>query len=228
MRMLDSARDFGDGRAPVTYIENHDHESLMINAGSRDEWWRTQPYAIALLTASGAPMIHNGQEFGEYFPMPEPFQEDPTAPPDSQDPARKRVVPRPLDWSHLNDGLGQAVFNLYRKLMEVRREHAGLTSANFYPRFWDESNPQLDGDGFGIDLARQIVVYHRWGNADDGRLEKFYIALNFSPWTQTVEINFPEDDGWVDLLSGWAPPVQNNRLRFDVGSNWGYIFYKKY
>jgi hypothetical protein len=228
MRMLDAGRDFGDGRAPVTYIENHDHESLMINAGSRDEWWWTQPYAIALMTASGAPMIHNGQEFGEYFPMPEPFQEDPTAPPDSQDPRRKRVVPRPLNWSHLKDGPGQAVFNLYCKLVGIRNGHSGLTLANFYPSFWDESNTQLDGDGFGIDLARQVVVYHRWGNAADDRLEKFYIVLNFSPWTQTVEFNLPENDGWVDLLSGWAPPVQNNRLHFDVGSNWGHIFYKKY
>jgi pullulanase len=228
MRMLDSGRDFGDGRTPVTYIENHDHESLMINAGSRDEWWRSQPYAIALMTACGAPMIHNGQEFGESFPMPEPFQEDPTAPPDSQDARRKRVAPRPLDWSQLKDGPGQALFNLYRKLAAIRNAHAGLTSANFYPRFWDESNTQLDGDGFGIDPVSQVVVYNRWGNAQDGRLEKFYIVLNFSPWTQTVEMTFPEDGGWVDLLSGWAPAVQNNRLRFEVGSNWGHIFYKKY
>ena len=51
LRLLDAARDFAAGRMPVTYIENHDHESFMLNAGGRDEWWRTQPYAIALLTA---------------------------------------------------------------------------------------------------------------------------------------------------------------------------------
>jgi pullulanase len=228
MRMLDSARDFAVERAPVTYIENHDHESFMLNAGCREEWWRTQPYAIALLTASGAPMIHNGQEFAELYPMPEPFQEDETAPPDSQDPARKRVVPRPLLWSQLDDGPGQSLFDLYRRLIEMRCGHAGLTSPNFYPRFWDESQTQLDGDGFGIDEARQVVVYHRWGEAADGHLEKSYIVLNFSQWAQTVEVTFPEDDGWVDLLSGWSPPVQDNRLQFQVGSNWGHVFYKKY
>jgi pullulanase len=226
MRLLDSGRDFGAGRTPTTYIENHDHESFMLNAGSRDEWWRTQPYAIALFTASGAPMIHNGQEFGEMYPMPE--QDDSTAPPDSQDPVRKRVVPRPLCWSQVDDGTGQALFGLYRALIEMRRNHSGLTSPDFHPRFWDESRPQLDGDGFGIDESLQVVVYHRWGVCSDAKLEKFYIVLNFSPWAQTVEMTFPEDEGWVDLLSGWHPSVKNNRLRFEVGSNWGHVFHKKY
>ena len=72
------------------------------------------------------------------------------------------------------------------------------------------------------------MVFHRWGPADDGRLEKFYVVLNFSPWPQTVAASFPEDDGWVDLLSGWQPPVANHWLQFQVGSNWGHVFYKKY
>ena len=226
MRLLDSARDFDAGRAPVTYIENHDHESFMLNAGSRDEWWRTQPYAIALLTAAGAPMIHNGQEYAGLYLMPE--QDDKTAPPDCQDPARKRIVPRPLLWSQVGDGPGRAMLDLYRRLIEIRRNHPGLTSPDFHPRFWDVSRTQLDGDGFGIDESRQVVVFHRWGNAGDGRLEKFYVVLNFSPWAQTVEMTFPEDDGWIDLLSGWGPCVRNNRLRFEVGGNWGHVFYKKY
>jgi pullulanase len=226
MRLLDAARDFGPGRTPVTYLENHDHESFMLNAGSRNEWWRTQPYIIALFTAAGAPMIHNGQEFGEMFRMPE--QDDPTAPPDSQDPARKRVVPRPLCWDHLNDVAGQPLCDLYRRCVLLRTTHAGLTSANFHPRFWDESCYRLDGDGFGIDEARQLVVFHRWGEADDGHLEKFYIVLNFSQSAQVVDMSFPEDGGWVDLLSGWSPAVVNNHLQFEVGSNWGHVFHKRY
>jgi len=225
MRLLDAARDFAPGRTAVTYLENHDHESFMLNAGSRGEWWRTQPYAIALLTAAGAPMLHNGQEFAELYPMPE---DDSGAPADSQDPAVKRVVPRPLRWERTTDGPGTALFAFYQRLIALRRSHAGLTSPNFHPRFWDESNTQPDADGFGINQAQQTVVFHRWGPADDGRLEKFYIVLNFSPWPQSVAVSFPEDDGWVDLLSGWQPSVQNHWLRFQVGSNWGHVFYKKY
>ena len=168
-------------------------------------------------------MIHNGQEYAELYRMPE--QDDPAGPPDCQDPARKRVVPRPLLWSQLHDAPGKAMFDLYRSLADIRAHHAGLTSPNFHPRFWDESWGQLDADGFGIDVARQLVVFHRWGNGADGRLEKFYVVLNFSPWAQTVEMTFPEDEGWVDLLSGWCPPVKDHRLRFEVGSNWGHIFY---
>jgi pullulanase len=226
MRMLDASRDFDSGRTAVTYLENHDHESFILNAGSREEWWRTQPYAIALLTAAGAPMIHNGQEFGEMYRMPE--QDDQTAPPECLDPSRKRVVPRPLLWSQLNDTPGRTLFGLYQKLVSIRRNHPGLTSPNFHPRFWDESWTRRDEDGFGIDEDKQIVVFHRWGNASDGRLEKFYIVLNFSQWVQTVDVSFPEDDGWVDLISGWSPTILNHRLQFEVGSNWGHVFYKKY
>ena len=75
--------------------------------------------------------------------------------------------------------------------------------------------------------ARQLVVYHRWGPAADGRLERFIIVLNFSQQTQPVDVSFPDDDGWIDLLSGWQPPVTNHRLDFEVGSNWGHVFYKK-
>jgi hypothetical protein len=225
LRFLDAARDFAAGRTATTYIENHDHESIMLNAGSRDEWWRVQPYAIALLTAAGAPMLHNGQEFAELYPMPE---DDSGAPAASLDPAVKRVVPRPLRWDSAGDGPGHATFALYQRLIALRRGHAGLRSPNFHPRCWDEANSWPDGDGFGINQAQQTVVYHRWGPADDGRLEKFYVVLNFSPWPQPVAVSFPEDDGWVDLLSGWQPPVQQGWLHFQVGSNWGHLFYKKY
>ena len=87
---------------------------------------------------------------------------------------------------------------------------------------------QPDAGGFGINAAQQTVVFHRWGPADDGRSEKFYIVLNFSTSPQTVGVSFPEDDGWIDLLSGWQPPVKNNWLHFQVAANWGHIFYKKY
>jgi hypothetical protein len=225
MRLLDAARDFAPRRTAVTYLENHDHESIKLNAGSREEWVRVRPYAIALLTAAGAPMLHNGQEFAELYPMPE---NDGGAPADPPDPAIKRIVPRPLRWERVDDGPGAATLTLYQRLIALRHRHAGLTSPNFHPRGWDESWTEPDADGFGINAARQTVVFHRWGPADDGRLEKFYVVLNFSPEPQNVAVSFPEDDGWVDLLSGWPPTVQNHWLNFQVDSNWGHVFYKKY
>ncbi len=222
MRFLDAARDVAG--SSVTYIENHDHESFSLNAGSRAQWWRTQPYAIALLTAAGTPLIHNGQEYAELYPMPEFGAEGPAG---SLDPAVRRILPRPLRWT-TTDGPGAATLALYRQLIGLRRSHPGLTSPNFHPRGWNESNTQPDADGFGINQAQQTVVFHRWGNAADGRLEKFFVVLNFSESPQTVSLSFPEDGGWIDLLSGWQPPVAGNWLTFQVGGSWGHVFYKKY
>ncbi len=81
IRVLDSNRGFAAGKSPVTYIENHDHSTIVNRVGGRGEWWRTQPALIALLTAPGAVLLHNGQEFGEDYWLP--------------DSGRERVAPRP-------------------------------------------------------------------------------------------------------------------------------------
>lgn len=217
MRMLDAGKDFAAGRAPTTYIENHDHARFILKGGGRSAWWKTQPYMIALFTSPGAVLIYNGQEFGEDYWMPE----------DDRFTTEKRVKERPLHWEYLADEPGQKLHALYRQLIKLRKEHPGLRSLNFYPSDWPEQQGALDRNGFGVDVERQIVVYHRWGPAEDGQLERFYIVLNFSDSMQRVELQFPENDGWEDLLSGWRPAVQNFRLQVDVGSNWGHVFFKK-
>src|SRR5437867_2566988 len=85
IRTLDAAQDFAPNRWPVTYLENHDHASLVHRMGGRDLWWMTQPAAIALYTTAGAVLIHNGQEFGQDVGMPEDGD--------------GRVLPRPVIWA---------------------------------------------------------------------------------------------------------------------------------
>jgi hypothetical protein len=81
----------------------------------------------------------------------------------------------------------------------------------------------LDPHGFGIDRARNVVVYHRWGIDDAGRLERLYVVLNFSQHTQTV--SFRVSDGlWQELLGGGSATPSNGWLTVDVGSNWGGIY----
>src|SRR5204863_1189320 len=92
MRMLDSGLDFDPGRAPTTYIENHDHLRFVRKAGGREFWFLTQPYVIALFTTAGAPLIYNGQEFGADNDMPED--------------GLGRVIPRPVVWDELKDTIG--------------------------------------------------------------------------------------------------------------------------
>jgi len=213
MRMLDSGRDFDPGRAPTVYLENHDHRRFMLKAGGREFWYLTQPYIIALFTSAGAPLNYNGQEFGADNDMPEG--------------GPGRVIPRPLDWNGLQDGIGEAVFSVYAKMIDIRKNHAGLRSPNFYPRGWDESQTELNAQGFGIDRARNIVVYHRWGNAGDGSLERFYIALNFSQHIQHISFEVAEMGPWTELIGGGTMTPSDGRLHLDIGSNWGAIYYRK-
>ena len=71
LRILNSNLDFATGKSPVTYVENHDHSTLVQNTGGRARWYKTQAPAISLLTSPGIVLIHNGQEFGEAYAVPE-------------------------------------------------------------------------------------------------------------------------------------------------------------
>jgi glycosidase len=221
MRVLNAARDFNAPIGPVIYIENHDHSSITFAAHGRDQWFRTQPYMIALATCSGAVLVHNGQEFGQAELL---WEDDSHAPPQF-----KRVQPRPLHWDETTDATGTTMRGLYQRMLAVRKEHAGLLSPNFYPNNYDYSWTHFSPDGYGIDVDKQVVIYHRWGNAADGGLERFIIALNFSGFMQWVDIPFSTNGTWIDLLNGNMPfNVDGYALRnFGLDSNWGRIFYQK-
>ena len=113
-------------------------------------------------------------------------------------------------------------------MMKIRDQHPGLRNNNFYPRNWDENNTKRNPEGFGIDRDRNFVVYHRWGNDNSGNLERFYIVLNFSQNTQSVDFDVPENGSWVDLIDGKSVNAINGRLYVDIGSNWGAIFCRKF
>ena len=214
LRLLNSGKDFGAGRAPTIYIENHDHRRFMLKAGGRDFRYLTQPYMIALFTCAGAPLIYCGQEFGQDNDMP--------------DRGDGRVVPRPIDWSLQSTGPGPTIFDRYQQLIAIRQAHPGLRSSNFFPGDWNDAWTQPNPQGFGIDRDRNVVVYHRWGNDAGGRLERFYVVLNFSQETRHVTFEVPDAGPWRDLIGGGTVTAVDGRLRVDVGSNWGAIYYRKY
>jgi glycosidase len=220
MRLLDACRDFGEGRAAVSYVENHDHQRFMQKVGTRDQWYRTRPYAIALFTSPGAVMMYNGQEWGQMDWMPEPGSEEGQT-------SIKRVSPRPLRWGELQDGNGQALWALYRKLTDMRARHPALRSANFHPRGWDASNRQLGPDLFGIEVDRQIVIFHRWADAGGGKVDRYTVVLNFSDSIQRVVAPLNAIGVWEDLLSGWQVNVTDGRWGFDIGEHNGHVFWNR-
>lgn len=213
VRALHAGLDCVDHRRPVTYIENHDHSTVTERTwGGRAEWWRTQPAAIALFTASGAPMVHNGQEFGEQYYLP--------------DHGEARVRSRPLRWDRAFDAAGATLRGLYRRLAEIRREHPALTTKNFYPWPYAEHERERNPFGYGVSESRDVVVFHRWGTDARGRLERFVVVLNFSHFDQHIDVPFPVNATWTDLLDGSTFGVsdfwmQNHR----VPSHWGRIFF---
>jgi pullulanase len=216
---------FDDNKAPTIYLTNHDHSQVAWWAGSRDDrgsmdWYRTQPYAIALLTAPGVPMLAAGQEVAEDHWLPE-----------DDSGSGRRVRPRPMRWKLRTDSIGTALLPIYARLIKLRRQYRGLRSRNIYPLGWAEWQTQFDRDGFGVDVARQIVIYHRWGLSEGGARQRFYIVLNFSSVAQRVTVPFGDNGIWHDLLNDQpgADQVQvsNYRLDFTAESNWGHIFFRE-
>jgi 1,4-alpha-glucan branching enzyme len=220
MRVLNAGKDFAPGKGPVLYLENHDHMTVTFVAGGRDKWYRVQPYLIALYTCPGAVMVHNGQEFGQSEYLPED---------DSQLPAdQKRVIPRPLRWAECDDAVGQMIRARYTRLARIRQEHPALRTPNFYPDSYDEGWTHFSPDGYGVDVDKQVVIYHRWGPAADGGQERFIVVLNFAGDDQYVDVPFSTNGAWEDLLNGGQVQVTGYRLgNFRVSSNWGNIFCQK-
>ena len=222
LRALNAGQDFAAGKGPVTYLENHDHMTVTLVAGGRDRWYRVRPYLIALYTCPGAVLVNNGQEFGRSEYMPEPGQ-DGNLPPD-----QKRVRPRPLHWNQADDATGRLVRDQYAFLARLRREHPALRTSTFYPDAYDERWTHFSPEGYGVDVDRQVVIYHRWGPAPGAGQERFLIVLNFSGSDQAVDVPFPGNGPWRDLLNGGQVQVDHFWLRdVRVTSNWGCAFCQK-
>ena len=220
MRVLNAARDFDYPISPTIYLENHDHGTVTCRLGSRDRWYKAQPYMIALATCSGGMLVHNGQEWGQLEDL---WEDDSNAPPQF-----KRVQSRPLRWAESTDGIGRALRDRYSFLMGLRQQHKGLRSPNFYPNDYDLSWSAFSPSGYGIDEQRQIIIYHRWGPADDGMLERFMVVLNFSDMTQYVDVPLSTNGAWTDLLNGNAVVSTQDYVlhAYPIQSNWGCVFWQ--
>ncbi len=211
MRVLNACKDFAVGKGPITYIENHDHSTIVNKAGGRLVWWKVQPYTIALFMCPGTPLFYNGEEWARDAWMPE-----------SGD---GRVLPRPLDWNNATDTPGMAITWLFRKLIAIRMSYPALRSPNFYPESYDL---YFNSEGYGANVTKDVVIFHRWGDDGGDGTDKFIIVCNFSANDQFVDIPFSCNGEWVDLLNNHSDIVNDFRLSNQrINSNWGKIYYKK-
>ncbi len=204
--------------APFQYLESHDHSQLIyfvgvepgtdqpgyIPFGDRSKWYKLQPFAIALYTCQGTPMLWQGQEFAENYYLP------------NEGNGRVRLQ-RDLNWEYFYDEFGVPLVRLYRRLGTLRHQCPALRSReSFY--FNQQSN-------------NHAVAYKRQSTATN---QIAIVFLNFSDGQQSLWVPFPEPGTYREMIDQDVRPTPfeisvssaNQFIKVDVPSNYGYIFIK--
>ena len=178
--------------APLQFIESHDKSRLMyllsgehspyhggfdLFQRDRSQWYRMQPFAIALMTAVGVPILWQGQEFGEIYGK-------------HDDGGSRVLAARPLHWNYFYEDSGRALVRLYRRLGRLRKDLQALRSRNAYYHH-DRS-----------DLARGLVAYQR--TPDNAAEPAVMVLLNFGDYDGDLTVPFPRAGQWVERLNDGA------------------------
>ena len=197
-------------KAPLQYIENHDHSRFLCEfglrqrdrnplfaEGERAHWYRLQPYLIALLAAKGVPMLWQGQEFGENYFLPE-------------DGFGRVLLLRPLRWDYFYDAAGKSLVALTRKLVNLRKNSAELRCGNHY--FHND---------YARYLSRGLLLFQR-----ETAAALSLIAVNFSDVEQNVPFVFTRAGNYHEQLHGQDNFVtgEGQEHWLTVPSNYGCIW----
>lgn len=207
-----AARTANDDTIPKTalqYVENHDHSRFVCNfgttvadndllrEGNRDDWFKVQPYLIALFTARGIPMLWQGQEFGENYFVPESG-------------FGRVALFRPVRWDYFYDPVGRSTIELVRKLIALRRQLPQLRRGDHF--FWNDAARYQE---------RDVLLFSR-RIGDDVTV----IALNFGDQDQTVPFTFALGGKYREELHGHdlADVGAGEKRWLSVPSNYGRIW----
>jgi len=201
--------------APFQYLESHDHSQLIcfvgelpgdVPFGDRSRFYKLQPFAIALYTCQGTPMLWQGQEFAENYFLP--------------DQGNGRICfRRDVNWEYFYDDFGAPLVRLYRILGTLRHTCPALRSReSFYYNAQSRT-----GDG--------VVAYRRQSTAAQ---QIAMVFLNFSDAHQSISVPFPEPGSYREMIDDdvRATPFEiavnsaNQIITVDVPANYGYLFIK--
>jgi maltooligosyltrehalose trehalohydrolase len=172
--------------APFQYLESHDHSQLIVFAGTsgsgplpdgnRDLFYKLQPYAIALYTCQGVPMLWQGQEFADGYNLPD-------------DGSARVHLMRQTHWEYFYDDDGKPLIRLYRRLGALRRNSRALRGTSSY-YYYQQSHQQ-----------NQVIAYHRYAPADGTTAEDWaMVLLNFGNAVGTITLPFPKAGTWREML----------------------------
>jgi 1,4-alpha-glucan branching enzyme len=207
--------------APFQYFETHDHsrfisriapgavrDLLNEQLGDRAQFFRVQPYVIALYAGKGIPMLWHGQEFAENWSVPSGG-------------IGRNLFGRPLHWEYFYDMPGRALVRLHRIMGRLRRSLRCLNSRGFF-FYYDDDRHRQQG----------VIVFRRGAEAADGQPEQDAIVLlNF--WNQDAEVwlPFPRAGRWeeqIDKTEAARPPIEvaqdGQWLPVPVPSNYGCVY----
>jgi 1,4-alpha-glucan branching enzyme len=208
--------------APFQYIETHDNPRFLARIaktavkdligeplGDRSQFYRLQPYVIALYTGKGIPMLWQGQEFGENYGMPSWG-------------LGRNLFERPVHWEYFYDDYGKALVRLYRIMGSLRRTHRALSSrGDFY--YYNETDH----------LNKQVVAYRRSVPAEGSKpREEIMVLVNFSDSTQGIWVEFPSNGVWTEQIdkgeAGSHPDIVVNHdgdwIEIEIPSYYGLLF----
>jgi 1,4-alpha-glucan branching enzyme len=207
--------------APFQYVETHDHSQLIAFAqgdpnapgfSDRDRFYKVQPFAIALYTAQGVPMLWQGQEIAESWTLPSG--------------GRTRIgIRRDVHWEYFYDTEGSTLVNLYRRLGTLRRRYRSLRSRDSYYYYQN------------VNLVAGAVAYRRRAAPEGTQPEEIaMVFLNFSDNTVALSVPFPSAARYRELLDdGFRLAAGEPSLEIDVAaagdvhsvtipSNYGQVF----
>ena len=184
------SRDFGGVPGPVApfqYLSTHDHSDFLANFGTtgggedillgdRSKFFKSQPFAIALYTCQGVPMLWQGQEFGENYVLPGSG-------------TTRIQTRRDLHWSYFYDDIGAALIRIYRRLGRLRRAARALRGRESF--YFNQAS----------DLGGGAIAYRRHAPASASGPEQYaMVFLNFSDSSRTLSVPFPIAGTYREML----------------------------
>lgn len=202
--------------APFQYLNSHDHSHLIcfsgttgdgpLPVGNRNNFYMLQPFAIALYTAQGVPMLWEGEEFGDNYELP-------------QSGAARINLRRDVNWSYFYDDAGVPLIRLYRILGRLRSSSPALRSRESF--FYYQQSLQ----------GNNILAYHRHAPATAIAPEQYaMVLLNFGGSPGNITIPFPKAGTWTEMIDADVNPTSLNvasdgsLLTVNVPSWYGYVF----
>lgn len=195
--------------APFQYLESHDNPRFLARVaastmrdllgqgyGRRSQFYRMQPYVIALFIGKGIPMLWQGQEFGENWGM-------------ASWGVGRNLFERPVHWEYFYDRYGKALVRLHRIMGNLRRSYRALTNRGGFYYYNDPNHYHQGAIAIRRDIAASAVH----------PAETLMVFINFSGHEREIWVPFPSAGTWVEQIDKNEPSPRPN-INVSVDGEW--------